>query len=442
MGLDCFSRPGDRFGYLDAEPVLSWFGHVDIIATAQGRIVPSGKVKLVQPLETGIVRAIHVQDGDRVKSGQVLVELDPTTTSAERDKIAHDLIQAQLDTARLLAQKQAAAKGTEPKGFAAPKGAPPHDVEMAEAAMQAQAAEQAAKLAGLDQQIAQKRAEAEEGAATIDKLKATLPVLAQKEALRKQLLDIQYGNRFAYLDAEQALVEAQHDLIMQTHHSVEIEAARVALERQRDQARAEYTHQVLSDLAKAEQQVDDQTQELIKATRKSTETVLTSPIDGVVQQLAIHTVGGVVTPAQQLLVVVPEDGSLVVEAMVPNRDVGFVHEGQEVEVKIETFTFTRYGLIHGRVVGLSHDAVTDDQRKPDRPDERDRTGKGGSDNSGSPSYVARVALNRTSLEVDGEERVLGPGMAVTAEIKTGSRRILSYLLSPLRHYAQDVGRER
>jgi hemolysin D len=144
--------------------------------------------------------------------------------------------------------------------------------------------------------------------------------------------------------------------------------------------------------------------------------------------------------AEPLLVVVPDDGSLMVKAMVPNRDVGFVHEDQEVEVKIETFTFTRYGLIHGRVV--SRDTVTDDQRKPDRPDERDRTGKGDSDNSGSPSYVARVALERTSLNVDGEERTLGPGMAVTAEIKTGSRRILSYLLSPLRQYATDAGRER
>jgi hypothetical protein len=133
-------------------------------------------------------------------------------------------------------------------------------------------------------------------------------------------------------------------------------------------------------------------------------------IDGAVQQLAIHTVGGVVAPAEQLLVVVPDDGSLVVEAMVPNRDVGFVHEGQEVEVKIETFTFTRYGLIHDRVVGVSRDTVTDDQRKPDRPDERDRSNaKGDADNSGSPAYVARVALDRTSLNVDGEARTLRAG---------------------------------
>ena len=114
----------------------------------------------------------------------------------------------------------------------------------------------------------------------------------------------------------------------------------------------------------------------------------------------------------------------------------------QVEVKVETFTFTRYGLIHATVIGLSHDAVTEDQRKPDRPDERDQTGKNDGDTTGSPSYVARAALDRTGLIVDGEERVLGPGMAVTAEIKTGSRRILSYLLSPLRRYSQDAGRER
>ncbi len=422
----------------------AWFGHVDIIATAEGRIVPAGKVKLVQPLDSGIVKAIRVQDGDHVTAGQVLVELDPTTSTAERDKVAQDLLAAQLDVARLMALKQAASAGTLPQALATrPQDAPAHELEMAEAAMNAQAAEQAAKLAALEQQIAQKQAEAAEGQATIDKLKATIPVLEQKENLRKQLLDTQYGNRFAYLDAEQALLEAQHDLTVQTHHTVETEAAKSALERQYQQTKAEYAHQVLSDLAKAEQQVSEQSQELVKAERKSVETVLNAPIDGVVQQLAIHTVGGVVTPAEQLMVVVPEGNQLIVEAMVPNRDVGFVHLGQEAEVKVETFSFTRYGLIHGMVIGLSRDAVTEDQRRPDRPDERDKpSGTKDSDNTGSPSYVARVQLDRTNLMVEGEEQPLGPGMAVTAEIKTGSRRIIDYLLSPLRKYAQDAGRER
>jgi hemolysin D len=414
--------------------IWSWFGYVDIIATAPGKIVPAGKVKVVQPLEAGIVRAIHVQDGARVRAGDVLIELDGTATSADRDRLTQDLLSAQLDVARLVALQH-----DSPERFAAPAGASGTALEQTRAVMQAQAAEQAAKLAAFDQQIGQKRAEAQEVAATLDKLQAVLPVLSEKEKLRKQLLDIQYGNRFAYLDAQQQLLEARHDVIVQDRRAAETTAAQAALERQRDQTRAEYARQVLSDLADAQQQVSQLTQELVKATRKSTETTLTAPIDGVVQQLAIHTVGGVVTPAQPLLVVVPEDSRLVVEAMVANRDVGFVHAGQEVEVKVETFTFTRYGLVAGWVIDVSHDVVTDDQRKPDRAGETE-TGK--DQTGGSPAYVARVALDRTSLMVEGQDQPLGPGMAVTAEIKTGSRRILDYLLSPIREYAQDAGRER
>jgi hemolysin D len=175
------------------------------------------------------------------------------------------------------------------------------------------------------------------------------------------------------------------------------------------------------------------------------ETELRAPIDGVVQQLAIHTLGGVVTPAQQLLIIVPEGPSLIVEAMVANADVGFVHPGQPVEVKVETFNFTRYGLIHGRVIDISPDAVNEDKRASDNAGANAtdaKVGKGDREAGGSPSYVARVALEGTSMMVEGRAQPLRPGMAVTAEIKTGARRVIEYLLSPLRQYSQEAIRER
>ncbi|MBV9218019.1 MAG: HlyD family type I secretion periplasmic adaptor subunit [Methylobacteriaceae bacterium] len=420
----------------------SWFGHVDIIATAQGRLMPSGKVKLVQPLEAGIVRGIYVQDGDRVAAGDLLIELDATVTSAERDRVAHDLMSAKLDVARLAALKRGFESGEAADGFfAAPEGAPAPELAMARAAMQAQAAEQAAKLAALDREIDQKRAESEEVGANIDKLEATLPLLDEKERLRTRLLALEYGNRFAYLDARQQLLEAQHDLVMQRRRAVETDAARAALEGQRDQARQEYAHKVLADLAEAEQKASQLTQDLVKAERKAVETKLRAPISGVAQQLAVHTIGGVVTPAQQLMVIVPEGEALIAEATVSNRDVGFVHTGQEVEVKVETFNFTRYGLMHGHVVDISRDVVTADKREPDRGGEGAGDAKEDSA-GGSPTYVARVALDGTSMMVDGRSEPLRPGMAVTAEIKTGSRRILDFLLSSLRQYGQEAIRER
>jgi membrane fusion protein, hemolysin D len=162
-------------------------------------------------------------------------------------------------------------------------------------------------------------------------------------------------------------------------------------------------------------------------------------VDGVVQQLAIHTVGGVVTPAQPLLVVVPKDSRLEIEALVSNSDIGFVHSGQEAEIKVDTFNFTRFGLLHGQVLSVSQDAVIRDRQQ----DRHDRATSDTSEPKGQElNYSARISLDRTAMQIDDKMVNLSPGMAVTVEIKTGSRKILSYLLSPLLRYRQEMLRER
>src|SRR6185369_1612 len=196
------------------------------------------------------------------------------------------------------------------------------------------------------------------------------------------------------------------------------------------------------DLTKAEQKASGLAQDLIKAEQKTNLQRLTAPVDGAVQQLAIHTVGGVVTPAQALLMVVPSDSRLEIEALVSNRDIGFVHAGQPAEIKVDTFNFTRYGLLDGEVLGVSQDAIVR-ERPQERPDER---GRGAANDSSEPkgqelNYSARISLSQTRMLIDDRVVNLSPGMAVTVEIKTGSRRILSYLLSPLLRYRQEVLRE-
>ncbi|WP_349963368.1 HlyD family type I secretion periplasmic adaptor subunit [Rhizobium sp. ZPR3] len=423
----------------------SWFGHVDIIATAQGQLIPSGRVKVIQPLDSGIVRDIRVQDGDTVRAGDALVILDNTEASADRDRVSHDLNRSELDIARLTALMVVGNPDDAVKAFVVPKGASAQEVTAARAFVWAQAAEQAEKLASIDRQIDQKRAQTQEIQESIDKLAATTPLLEEKDAIRTKLLETQAGNRFQWLDAEQAVIENKHDLSQDRRQLVEIDAARSALERQREQTRAEYEHQLLSDLTDAQQSVNEQTEDLIKAERKLAETELRAPIDGVVQQLAIHTLGGVVTPAQQLLVVVPKGSSLILEATIANADVGFVHPGQDVEVKVETFNFTRYGLLHGHVIEVSADTVTADRRTPDNSGQQTNSSNSSEPSqvsAASPTYVARIALDADSMEVEGKSEPLKPGMAVTAEIKTGSRRIIQYLLSPLKEYASESIKER
>jgi hemolysin D len=236
----------------------------------------------------------------------------------------------------------------------------------------------------------------------------------------------------------------QNERIVQQKKLVEIAAARQALEQQIEQTRAAYEHQILNDLSDAEKKVAELGQDLVRAERKTSEQILRSPIDGTVQQLAIHTVGGVVTPAQQLLVVVPADSRLEAEAMISNRDIGFVSAGQQADVKIDTFNFTRYGLLRGKVVSVSQDAIVRD--KPNAKVGAPKPGGALSESSEWEGqellYSGRVSLDDTQMQIEDKMVNLAPGMAVTVEIKTGARRLIGYLMSPLSRYRHESLRER
>jgi hemolysin D len=245
------------------------------------------------------------------------------------------------------------------------------------------------------------------------------------------------------LETLQQLTENQKDTAIQKDRLAEANAAVAAITAARAQAEAEFHRNLFSDLAEAERKAAGLSSDLGKAKERTKRQVLTSPVDGVVQQLAVHTVGGVVTPAQQLAVVVPSDAVLEVEAKVSNRDIGFVHVGQDAQVKVDTFNFTRYGLLHGKVLSVSRDAIV-----RDLPAESKKNGAEGAESTSSEpkgqelSYAAHVSLDRTQIQVDGGVANLSPGMAVTVEIRTGSRRVMSYLLSPLLRNVHDSLRER
>ncbi|HLJ19800.1 MAG TPA: HlyD family type I secretion periplasmic adaptor subunit [Stellaceae bacterium] len=420
---------------------LAWacLGHVDIVATAPGKIVPSGRSKVIQPVEIGVVRAIHVHDGQTVKAGDVLIELDPTINDADLRHEQADLIAAQLEVARLRALLSGDADPA--ARFVPPSDASPDLVATQRQYLVDQLAEEQAKLASLDRQAAQKSAERATAAASIDKIAAVLPLLQQQVDIRKTLFEHETGSRLVYLQTLQTLVEQQQDLMVEKSRLHEAEAALAAIIETRNQTAAEFRRARMDELTKAEQKMAGLAQDVIKAEQRGKFQQLTAPVDGVVQQLAAHTVGGVVTPAQQLLVVVPLDNQLEIEAMVSNDDVGFVRAGQEAEIKVATFNFTRYGLLHGRVLNVSEDAVTP-ERAQDRSSEDGRGGDSTAPKTQMAAFAARVSLDQTRMQLEDRLVNLSPGMAVSVEIKTGSRRIISYLLSPLARYRAESLRER
>jgi hemolysin D len=383
-----------------------------------------------------------VHDGDVVRAGQVLIELDPTINAAERERLQSDLIAAQLDVARLHA---AVADGPDPLAdFHPPEGASPALVASQRQHLISQTAEHRSKIGALDHQLAQKEAERATSAATIAKIDALIPLLQAQVDVRKTLYEHETGSKLIYLQTLQQLVEQQQELAVQKSKFNEAEAAVAMIQETRAQTNAEYKRTLYDDLGKVEPKAAGLAQDLIKADQRTRLQALTAPVDGVVQQLAVHTVGGVVTPAQPLLVLVPVDSHLEIEAMVSNRDIGFIEPGQEAEIKVATFNFTRYGLLHGKVLSVSQDAVgKDDLADPTR----DKSQQGGqaaklpADEQG-PVYAARISLDRSQMQIEDKVVNLSPGMGMTAEIKTGERRIIDYLLSPLRKYRQDSLRER
>lgn len=278
------------------------------------------------------------------------------------------------------------------------------------------------RLEQLDAEIDRRQAELLSTEESLAKLTQTLPMIQARAADYLKLQKENFVSRHGWLEKEQARIEAERDLTAQTAKREEIRASLREGQRQRAALVAETRRATLDRLHEAEQKTTALTQEQIKADNRGGLMRLTAPVAGTVQQLAVHTVGGVVTSAQPLLVIVPGDNPLEVEAFVENKDIGFVRAGQTAEVKVETFNFTKYGTLHGTVMQVSGDAIQDEKR--------------------GLVYAARVKLERTTLNVDGKRVNLSPGMAVTTEIKTGKRRVIEYFLSPLIQYGEESLRER
>jgi hemolysin D len=397
---------------------LGWacLGTVDIVATASGKITPSGGTKLIQPFETGVVRAIHVREGQSVRAGDVLIELDPTVTGAEQKRLLNELRAAQVDAVRLRALLEGK------RDFVVPNGADPRFVALQEQHLRDQLAEYRARVEAAQHLIDQRKAAIEATKANIARLETTVPMQEERARSYKQLVDENFISRMDYLAAEKQRVEETQELARQKEVQGQNVAALAEAEENYRALVSEFQRTRMDELTDTETKAASLAQEVIKAGQRHALQRLAAPLDGVVQQLAVHTVGGVVTPAQQLLVVVPYEDQLEVEAMVENKDIGFVKRGQPVEVKVETFPFTRYGLIEGRIVSVSNDAV--------------QLEKGGL------VYPARIALARSVIQVEGQPVKLAPGMAVTAEIKTGTRRLIEFFLSPLLKSVQESARER
>jgi hemolysin D len=412
--------------------VWAMIGEIDIVATAQGKIVPSGRVKVIQPLEIGVVRQIHVQEGEHVQAGDLLIELDPTATRADLGRLEMELIGARLDQARYrqLERMTAEASYDPEQRRAIVLELPPElerqvsasDIALQTEMLKSECSEHRARLATLDNTIASREAELAALAEDVKKLEGTLPLITRRADALKGLLAKKLAAEQAWLELEEKRIDQQQELAVQKNRTRQVEASIREARQQREALDAEFRHQLLAKLSETDRRIDQLQQERVKAAQRTELQHLTAPVSGVVQQLAVHTIGGVVTPAQELMKIVPESENLEVEAWILNKDIGFVEEGQAAEVKIETFPFTKYGTIDADVIDVSNDAITDEKN--------------------GLVYAARVLLQKSAIKLEAKRVNLVPGMAVTVEVKTGTRRLIEFVLSPLLRYKQESLGER
>ena len=403
--------------------LLTWatFGHMDVVATASGRVVPNGRIKTIQPFETATVKKIYVTDGQQVKQGDKLIELDATTAQADSDRIDSDLDMARLQMQRARSMLMALDEG-KLSALSRPDGISDERFQESVRFLQGQYDEYVAKLSRSMAEIARRDAELNSSRALVRKFEQTLPLVRQKAEDFKRLAEQHFVARHGYMEQEQARIEQEASLAAQRSRVQEIAAALLEAHGQHSALSAEVRRVSLDSLNEGSQKSAALEQEMIKALSRAKLMTLTAPVDGTVQQLAVHTVGGVVTPAHPVMVIVPHDNPLEVEAFIENRDIGFVKPDQDADVKIETFLYTKYGTVPAKVVSVSHDAIHDERR--------------------GPVYSMRIKMARTTIMAEGIPVNLSPGMAVMVDVKTGKRRVVDYFLDPLFKYKNESLRER
>jgi hemolysin D len=462
--------------------VWSFIGRLDVHAVAPGKIETIGYSKVIEPLEPGKVAATHVQAGQSVKAGDLLFELDPAEANADA-RGAEDVLNASLaeiDRRRYVIEAVRAAQAEEmgrsdqrdaaggsdkaegTQAFESPveKLAGQSDLKVAwdkslpdsfrlreEAVLRADLGQLSDTLKALDKQMAQKLATRKRLDMSIAFQHTLMDTLSQRVSTRQQAIDLNVGTKINLYDAKEELQRSQAQLASDEGQLIETDAALKEVEGEKAKSISQFVADNQNKLAEVSRKADQARQALAKAAARLARTKLTAPIDGVVQQTAVTTVGQVVTTGQQLAVITPAGGKLQVEALVTNLDMGFVKPGQDAVIKVDAFPFTRFGVLHGKVVKIASGAIAEQEAKRALADATAaaNVAQAPAAPQGQPeSFVlpVTVALDETSINAGGAIVPLTPGMTATVEIKTDSRRVIDYLLSPLAKIASEAARER
>jgi len=412
--------------------VILWaiFGKLDVVASASGKLIPQSYVKIVQPFEQGLISEILVSEGQHVKAGQVLMRLDTTLSDADGKAIVNDYLRKQIALRRIEAE-------LEDKEFKRS----PDDPEALynEALAQYHANRHAYHTALEEERSIRDKAQSDLAAAeqARTKLIEVLPHYQKQAEAFTELARDGYVSKLAATDKEREHIEKEQDLKTQEHLIESAQATLAASSRKLEQISADYRQRLQAERADNSGKLDKTRAEVTKQQYRNGLLELKAPQDGIIKDIATHTIGTVISPGTILMTLVPKDEILRAEVWVSNEDVGFIHLGEPVKIKFASYQFQKYGMVDGQIAYLSADATDNTQQGAGQSSPPGKSG-----NNQPYSYRALVDLKAQELIVDGIKHALSPGMQVTAEIHLGTRTILEYLLSPVMKAFQEAGRER
>jgi hemolysin D len=417
----------------------SFFVQLSVTAVASGKIQAVGQTKVVQPVETGVVSAIRVHEGDRVRAGSILVELDATAATASRATIAQNLAIQRARISRRRAEISASQAETvvidPPVSWDEDIS---DDIRQRESSMShADLSKLAASLDALKAERDVKLASSKSFLARIDAEKNLISVTSERAGIHENLAGQGIESRVQVLEALEPLRAQQAVLATLQGDWAEAEAAVSVLDTELAKVRESFVAEQTRAIAESEEQKDELSQELKKADRSVSSLSLRAPIDGIVHASTVTTVGQTLSKGQQAMQIVPESAAIEVVAYVLNSDIGFVREGQLAQVKIDTFPYSRYGTVRGVVSRVASDAITGadalrDQKNPSIP------ATGGIDSNTLAAqqtsdlvFPVTISLDLYTIEVAGATTRLTPGMTVVAEIGTAKQSVIEYILYPL-----------
>ena len=415
------------FAFLSALLFWAYVAPLDIIAVASGKLVPQGYLQIVQPTESGVIKEILVKEGAQVKAGQILARMDARVSEADSRQLQNELKLKRLQLRRIAAEL----------GGAPWRRLADDPVELfAQVEAQLNARRQAHQGAlEIERAILVKAEQDLKSAQEVEaKLQKTIPLFIQHEAAYDQLVKDGFAGKLMHLEKQRDRIEKEQDLLAQQFNISSLKATIAQVGKRIAQITSSYHQQLQNERIDAEAQYHKLQQDWEKQAHRHALLELKAPQDGIVKDLATHTLGSVVAPGTVVMTLVPDGDGVLAEVWVTHLDAGLVESGQAAKLKLTAYPFQQYGMMSGRVKHISPDASEATEQKNAK--------SAGIQDQPASSFRALIELPQPYLEAQGKRYRLSPGMQLNAEIKLGTRTVMQYLLSPVQKTLHEAGRER